>query len=341
MKNVTLLIPGLLGPDTHYTGNIAPRLPALEKLLARADHHDNLTDSVYRLLCDFTDIDLHPDADLPVAALTRLFDDNHPPKGHWMRADPIHLRPERDGLVLMDSFVLGLNRHDALAIAAEVNKVLVHYEMALEIPHEDRWYIRVDEPLDMVTTELPLVVGKDIRRQLPQGADAKKIHTLLNEIQMQLYDCDLNKLREGRGELPINSVWFWGLGPLPEDFAWEWSVVFSEDLFVRGLATITGTPFHPVPADLQAVWDECDVQDSALIVLPHCQTAAQYQNMTLWQEAVEGLEQDWFEPFLDCLKQRSLHTLRIITEGHVFEIGRFGIWRFWRRSRPLDAWRSS
>ncbi len=339
MRNLTLLIPGLFGPDSNYAEDFAPELDALEMLLARSDHKADLPPSLYRALCGLTDIMLDPGRDVPVAVLTRLIDDNEPPHGSWMRADPVHLRPDRDGLVLMDSFILGLSRHDALAIAAEVNKVLAHHGLTLEVPYDDRWYIRMEEAPDLTTTELPLVVGTDIRRMLPQGADAWKFHAMLNEIQMQLYSCDLNQLRESRGELPVNSVWFWGTGALPDDFQWDWSVVFSDDLFVRGMATLTGSPCHPAPPDLWAVMDACARNDSALVMLQHCQAPAQYQNLMLWHQALEILEQAWFRPALDLLQKRRIRQLTIIADGHSFTTDWFGLKRIWRRSVPIGSYR--
>jgi hypothetical protein len=339
MRNLTLLIPGLFGPDSNYTEDHTPGLDALQTLLARSTHDTDISPSLYRALCGLTDIALDPGQDVPVAALTRLTDDNEPPKGTWMRADPVHLRPERDGLVLMDSLTLGLSRHDALAIAAEVNKVLSHHGMMLEVPSEDRWYIHLDEVPDLTTTELPMVAGRDIRRLLPQGIDARKFHTLLNEIQMQLYACDLNQLRERRGELPVNSIWFWGLGRLPDDFGWDWSVVFADDLFVRGLATMTGSPCHPVPADLSTLMDSCADDENALVMLQACQAPARYHNLMLWSQALEGLEQDWFRPALEQVQRRNISRLTILTEGQCFTAGWLGLKRFWRRSAPIVNYR--
>jgi hypothetical protein len=341
MRNLTLFIPGLLGPDTHYSDDFTPKLDALELLLARSNHSQDLSVSLYRSLCEHAGIALEPERDVPVAAISRLIDDHETPEGIWMRADPVHLRPDRDGLVLMDSFILGLSQHDALAIAAEVNKVLAVHGWTVEVPYEDRWYIRMDATPDLITTELPAVVGRDIRRQLPRGEDAQKFHALLNEIQMQLYTCDLNQLRESRGELPVNSVWFWGLGTLPDEMQWQWSRVFSEDVFVRGLARSTATTCHAVPPNLESVVDVGGQKDKVLVVLQHCQAPAQYQNLLLWHQALEVLEQSWFRPALELLQRGQLHSLDIIGDGHRFTLNWLGLKRFWRKPQPLGSYRKA
>lgn len=341
MRNLTLFIPGLLGPDTHYSDDFAPKLGSLEMLLARSKHSRNLSPSMYRSLCDESGMDLDPQRDVPVAAITRLYDDNGTPEGVWMRADPVHLRPDRDGLNLMDSFVLGLTQHDALAIATEVNKVLTDYGWVMEVPYEDRWYIRLDKLPEMTTSELPAVVGKDIRHHLPKGRDAKKFHNLLNEIQMQLYSCDLNQLRESKGELPVNSVWFWGLGQIPVNLQWDWSVVFSDDIFVRGMARTASSPCHAVPADPESLIDACKDDDRALLVLQHCQAPAQYQNLLLWHQALELLEHAWIKPLLGHLQQGDVRNLRIIGDTHGFTASWLGMKRFWRKPVPLGNYRSA
>ena len=150
--------------------------------------------------------------DAPVAAVARLVDDHTLPQGCWMRADPVHLSPNRNRLILMDSFTLSLNRHDALALAAEIKNVLLDYGMNIEVPSVDRWYISLNQAPSIRTSDLSIVVGRDINGYMPHGTDAKGLHYLFNQIQMQLYSCDINQLRLKKSELPINSVWFWGMG---------------------------------------------------------------------------------------------------------------------------------
>ena len=338
MRNLTLFIPGLLGPDTHYSEDFAPGLNSLERLLSRSDHSP-VSPSWYRSLCELSGMTLDPDRDVPVGAITRLHDDNQHPEGNWMRADPVHLRPDRDGLNLMDSFILRLNQHDALAIATEVNKVLAAYGWVMEVPYEDRWYIKMDETTDLTTTELPAVVGKDIRHYLPKGHDAKKINNILNEIQMQLYSCDLNQLRESNGELPINSVWFWGAGKIPADIKLAWSVVFSDETFVRGLARRAGKPCHAVPAEFDSVLAACKDDDDVMIVLQHCQAPTQYQNLMLWHEALKLLEQNWFQQLPALLQKGNVCKLSIIGDGHRFTTSWMGMKRFWRKPVPIGNYR--
>lgn len=331
MHSLTLIIPGLLGPDARYAAEFVPDLPALELLLARATRSNAASGSICRLLSAEMGIELAPGQDVPVAAITREIDDQSNREGYWLRADPVHLSPDRDGLVLMDSFVLGLSQHDALAVAAEVNRVVANQGWRVEVPYEDRWYIRLDEPLSLRTTELADVVGQDIAPYLPEGEDAGWILTLLNEIQMQLFNADINHHREANGELPVNSVWFWGMGSVATMPGQNWSMVFGDDVFTRSLARMSATPCEPLPQHALAMQEICTDDADVLAVLQHCQAPAQYQNLHLWQQALLLLEGAWFETLLEWLQSGKLGTLRIITDAQEFRINSLSLKKFWRK----------
>src|SRR5690606_8825931 len=105
---------------------------------------------------------------------------------------------------------------------------------------------------------------------------------LMNEIQMQLHECDINDLRASRGELPVNSVWFWGVGNVPANFIGTQTEVYTDDVFVTGLALKADMRYHPVLLDMNTIIERSSQQDSVLLVLQHCQAPAQYQNLRLW-----------------------------------------------------------
>jgi hypothetical protein len=340
MRNLTLLIPGLLGPDAHYSDDFTPELESLEILLARSTHRQDGTPSYYRSLCELTGLDVDPDRDVPVAAITRMIDGHTPPQGTWMRADPVHLAADRDGLILMDSFILRLSQHDALTVATEVNKVLTNYGWTVEVPFEDRWYIHLDDVPGLTTTELSTVVGRNIKEYLPKGEGATRLHGMMNEIQMQLHASDFNQYRTGRGELPVNSVWFWGLGQLPAGSETrQWTAIYSDDVFVKGLALKTTLPYQPLPPGLDVLLQHSGSDDKVLLVLQHCQAPAQYQNLLLWHQALELLERTWFTPLLEAVRQGEVRSLRIICGIHVFETGWFGMKKIWRRPASIGRYR--
>jgi hypothetical protein len=340
MQNLTLVIPGLFGPDAHFSDDYIPALPALETLLSRAQYTKRNFSAYHRTLSELMGFDNELEKDVPVAAITRAIDNDNDTNGTWLRADPVHLSPDRDGLILMDSFVLNLSQHDALAIADEVNKVLGEYGWTVEVPYEDRWYIRINHELDIATTELTSVVGCDIAAYLPQGKESARFHSLLNEIQMQLHASDINQLREKNGELPINSVWFWGLGKIEVIPEPVWSAIFSDDVFAQSVAQITGTNCYSVPQHLLGIQEKCGEKDDVLVVLPQCLSPTQYQNLQLWNKALLLLEGSWFDPVLDWLQQGKLNNLRIISDVHDFQLNRYALKKFWRKSTSIGKYRN-
>ncbi len=104
--------------------------------------------------------------------------------------------------------------------------------------------------LDLATTPLSVAIGRDIEPLMPQGDDALRFRSLLNELQMLLFEHPVNQAREARGELPINSLWLWGGGhkrPAPSS---------QHCRFMRVIARPVRWPHfaaqqvHPLPAQL-------------------------------------------------------------------------------------------
>jgi hypothetical protein len=339
MRSLTIVAPGLLGPDVHFSDDFIPQLPALETLLSRSRHTQVRRREYHRTLAGLMGFEIEPDKDVPVAAVTRIVDNNHDASGTWLRADPVHLSPDRNGLILMDSFILNLSQHDALAIAAEVSKVIAEYGWKIEVPFEDRWYIRIDEELDLTTSELSSAVGFDIVGYLPRGRDAARLNKLLNEIQIHLHAADINQFREKNGELPVNSVWFWGMGSLDEIPEPAWSAIFTNDVFASSLAELTDTACFHVPQHFLGIQENSGGEGDVLVVLPQCQAPSQYQNLELWHKALLLLEGSWFEPVLEWLQQGKLKKLRIISDTHEFQLNRFGLKKFWRKPVAIGHYR--
>ena len=290
-----LIVPALLAAPA------APRLPALELLLARARASAEEPRSAHAWLGEAFGVD-----PLPVGALTV----GEP--GFWLRADPVHLQIMGDRLVLMP--VQGLAPAAAQAMVATLNR---HFAGTHEFraPHPDRWVLRT-APADLDTLPAAEMAGRDIDPQLPGG----KWPALLNEIQMALHEHPAN---EGR-ELPVNSVWLWGAGELPVQAAAPWRSITSADPIALGLARVAGLSYRAPPRDA-AAW---------LAEMP-----ADGRHLVLLEGAHEALEADWFAPLLEALRTERLGllTLHAPEAGLSFEVARGDLRRFWRRARAVAS----
>ena len=258
--DVTMLIPGLLGPgggssdpDTAHALLDGLDLRALDRLLARAVHavepaaDGSIEALAFRMFgheahpavgggpdvpCAGTSshpavgggpatggIPHAPGADWPVAAVTALVDCDASidvcGTGTWLRADPVHLRPDVADLVLFDAVDVGVSREEARALAEAVNEALRPGGPVIDAAHPHRWYVALEAPARMATTPLSLAAGAGISAAMPRGPDAPRWRRWMNEVQMALHDCPVNAERERRGAVPINSIWFWGGGSLP------------------------------------------------------------------------------------------------------------------------------
>ena len=156
-------------------------------------------------------------ADWPVAAITALVDCDASidGTGSWLRADPVHLRPDIADLVLFDAVDIGVSSEEARAIAETVNEALRSGSPLIDAAHPHRWYVALEAPVRMTTTPLSLAVGAKVSASMPRGPDAPRWRRWMNDVQMALHDCPVNLERERRGAAPINSVWPWGGGSLP------------------------------------------------------------------------------------------------------------------------------
>lgn len=333
---ITLIIPGLAGPAARYSTDFLPAVPALDCLLARAEHRRPTPDtSPQAILSHVFGCAPEPGHDVPVAAVTHTIDAAGVGRGIWMRADPVHLRPDRRGAVLLEAAAVGLDTRDALALAAEVKPVLEAAGHNLEVPCAERWYLRLHSLPDLHTVELDRVAGRDITAAMPRGADAQRWLRLLNEIQMVLHQGPLNADRATRGLAPINSLWFWGCGPTPTPVPGRWQRIHGTDLFLRGLAELGGNVCLPVPADLEECMADADEATNPLVMIETCAGPAAYQAVEAWSAAVLELERRWFAPLLAALRSRRLTRVTLITDVFGISVSPRDLLCFWRRRGSL------
>jgi len=341
-KSLTLLIPGLFGfssDPTKAAGANGPVARALETLLGRAERPQTSVVEYERQVFSLFGVVAPNDADLPVAAVTRALDLGVIDNGWWLRADPVHLRPERDRLILLDTQIVPITLEEANKLTAEIIESYAGHGWLLKSPRPGRWYLKPPRAARILTTPLPRVVGKDIHPYLPQGKDGKAWHTVLNEFQILLHTAKINTEREQRGELPFNSLWFWGGGRLPSISEVEWAELHSEEPISLALARLSETPSSARPIDFTDWQRQARRPGAHLAVLDQARGAVQYGQERDWAEFVERLDRDWMAPAFRALKAREISELTICADTGTFRIGQREIRRWWRRRPPLASYR--
>ena len=209
MRKLTLFIPGFFGPVSDTPSGTALDAPAIEKYFrfgtSRSIQTTGFTQTLFQLF-GFP----KQDHDYPVAAVTRLVDDDHDVNCIWMRADPVHLRPERDAVVLLDDSAFKLEKHEALILAADLQQVFTEREIELEAPTNNRWYIKLKNLPEIKTIPIHEVVGSDIDKHSANGINKILWDQLANEAQMSLHNCPLNDERElSLGETSMDRPQTW------------------------------------------------------------------------------------------------------------------------------------
>jgi len=339
-RSLTLFVPGLLNPAADVARLPAsswPALSSLEMLLSRGRWQHRVARGLEASLFALFGYCPEPGAELPCAAITRAIDGGAPDDGWWLRADPVHLHADHRSLIMLAHEQLHLTEQEASDLHSEVERAFADQGWHWEVRAPQRWYVRLPEPARIRTHGIAATLGHDILTRLPEGEDARLWRGYLNEVQMLLHAHPVNQSRVDRGQLPANSLWFWGGGRLPAAAQTSWSSVRSDDLLTRALAQHAGTAHAPLPAAEDGVQWLSDA-DNDLLVLHEAYPHAQLSDPYSWLEHLSALEQRWFVLLRDAVQQGVLGGLTLVTDdGRACRVSRGDLRRWWRRSRPCSA----
>lgn len=342
----TLLLPDLFLPRAvHGDACRGLSLPALERLLARADRVTLPQQSYESWLCQAFGV--APQPDWPVAPLTHHLDGADTKSGFWLRADPVHLRTTRERVVLLDASVLAIQPEEATTLVAALNAYFADDTRQFFTPHPERWYLRLASHPQIATRSLLDAIGNDVSPLLPAGPQALHWHRVMNEIQMLLHAHPANDAREQRGAPTLNSLWLWGGGSWPEVASAPFQAVWSSDALGCALAQCAG--LTPRSVDSAAQWLEAAAlqgrEKHHLIVLDRLLMPAHHGDLPLWREHLLSLENAWLAPMLRALRERSVDRLSIVAIGMDacmrFEITPRKLVRFWRVPLALSSYNTT
>lgn len=336
MSKLTLFVPGLLGLVRELAPEDLPEVPSIKYFFSRGSFHGRPSASFTDTLCLLFNSQASGERDAPIAAISQLVDDKQAGQEIWMRADPVHLAADREGVVLMDETSFTLDQHDALVLAGDIKDILADSGLMLEVPTTSRWYVKLSEQPDIKTTPVHEVVGKDIHQFMPAGNDRQKWVRLLNEIQMTLHASKLNEDRQQRGELPVNSVWFWGAGALPGKTSHNWTRVFTDDVNTQGFAIHTDTRCDALPDHANQLIEQLADKDRALVVMSFGLRHAQYHDVEGWIDFINYLDEFWFADLLKYLKSGDLEELNIISKKRLIKFNKNSCYKFWKRPKALS-----
>jgi hypothetical protein len=321
-----ILVPGLLGPMPGLDGMTGlPDLSGLERRLSRAHCESVAGRDFESTLFSLFGSPHSSGQDYPAAACRRIGDgavaDNHV----WAELTPVFLRPDQDRLLLFDMEDLGLELEQSRALANLLRQHFSEEGWMLDVPATHRWYLRLDQVPRLQTRPLGDVLGRSISRFLPSGEDALRWHAILNEIQMLFTTCEINQAREACGKLPVNGVWVSGIGTLEGGENPGFSLVASDDVLLKGLATL-----HRVPQQ------DClpeSPQAGSLLLYDGLKRAVWQADPFAWLAGLSAFQVQ-LEQWARQLGKGGVERLLLYPcNGTRFELSRGNQRRFWRRRR--------
>lgn len=308
MATATLLLPG-------RANFAAQRLPTeLAQWLARADCVTVTGNQCRRVF------DVLPRG-WPVAAATRQREVGDAVNAAWLRADPVFVQPDMNGARLMaHGPALSLTPEDAEALLRPLKPLFGDTGFPIDAAAPSHWYLRLPPGAKLPTFTSPDdALGADFFDHLPAGNEGRRWRALLSEAQVVLHNHPRNAERIARGLAPVNSLWFWGGGALPDHVRCGFSEVRSDDEATQAFAVLAGVTASALPAG----WPGGEGEGDRAFDLRHARDLA-------------GLQADWFAPLVaDIHAGRLGAAILDFADGARYTIEARQRWRFWRR--PLRA----
>ena len=336
-SHLTLVLPPLILADTEaeqFASSLAQAqgsLPGLRKAISRGDRERFSNQSV--ALCHLFGFDFDNLHDIPVATLRASGNGFDSSTGYWLCADPVHLHPDLDHVVLFDKQHFKLSANELSHLVEGIKELLVDSGIETWIGHDLSLYFRLEDIPAVNFTPLSEVVGKNILPYLPEGEDAAKWTLLSNEIQMQLTQNKVNEQREHEGEVAINGLWFWGGGfLLPKRYDRQFDTVMSDDVFIKGLANFRDISL----ASTQKHFSDIALERKTLVCAGTNSESPEEYLKTLLE-----VEQNWLSPALAALKKKQLGSLTLFSGNMRISLNRKSLGRFWKRTptaKELLAW---
>lgn len=313
MSTLTLLLP----PRSRFEGLTFDHVVA--RALGRADRlPQGEAGRRAQLLHHF---DLLPRG-WPIAAITRQHDAKDAQQHAWLRADPAWVRADINaGRMLACGEALALDAAQAEDFLRPLKPLFGDAGFPISAPVPQRWYLMLPKQAKPPSFADPdTALGDDLFEHLPQGPEGRRWRRLLSEAQVILHNHPRNAARVAAGKPPINSLWFWGGGALPDTVTTDFARVCSDDAECAALAACAGRTAQSLPADLP------DIAADTLIDLRRFVDAA-------------ALQRDWLQPAIERTMRGAIAYLQLDCEdGRRFGINRRQRLRLWRRPLlRLDA----
>ncbi|WP_133500094.1 phosphoglycerate mutase [Cognatilysobacter terrigena] len=250
----------------------------------------------------------------PAAAVTRQADCGDAGDAMWLRADPAYVRADINGARLLAiGEMLALDAQATEALLRPLRPLFGDAGMPIDAGGPNAWYLRLQPGSPLPTFPSPDdALGTDLFEQMPQGPEGRRWRALMSEAQVLLHHSPVNADRLKRGLAPVNSIWFWGAGRLPDQVRTSYAAIHSLDATVHAFAQRAGAKTAPVES-----WS-----------VPEADAAFDLRHA----RRLDGLCSGWIDPALAAIASKRIRTLRLLwADGERFELRRSQSLRVWKR----------
>jgi hypothetical protein len=310
----TLFLPGI----ESASAAALPRMPALERLLARGRARP-LDASPWAFLAALAGGD---EARWPVGPVSAAGELAAPPRA-CLRVEPLGAI-EHQAAFRLPAARLEISREEADQLAAAFRATFAADGLRLEIAAPERWYLAWadgdGEAAAWRGFAGPARSLLDDERPAPPEAPLRR---LSSETELLFHAHPVNAARSARGAPLVAGVHPWGGGALTVAAPMTTEVAaVAEEPYLAGLRRLGLVPGAAARGATKAAVDGDGIAWPLAIE-------------TLELRQLARIEQDWGAPLLGMLRRGRLDGVRIVTGRAVHETRRRDALRIWRRPRPV------
>ncbi|HHJ36515.1 MAG TPA: hypothetical protein ENJ87_12190 [Gammaproteobacteria bacterium] len=339
LAELHIIAPGICGPLAEIQSlkdnrDVSRWMDTLSKARCKAS-----TTSLYATLSAVFDLDV--EGDFPSAAFTLLASGLYDVPGHYMHADPVHLQADMNHAILTSADDMNIREEEAAAICDSLNQHFAQDGVEFFVLDCDQWFVRTDDKISMLTTPLTEAVGRNVNFILPEGEQAMHWKQCLTEIQMLMFSHPVNEDREMAGYPAVNSLWFHGIGNLPDLRTKEGDSrvvdsLCSDQTMVEGLARHVRCDFRMMPDSVDHYLKYLSAGGPGSVNVLHLSALASLVNYTdvrLWTEKLLALLDNWIYPLLAVAHKRKMSVTLYACNGKQYHFSKHDDLRFWRRGK--------
>jgi hypothetical protein len=291
---------------THCGAGGRQRSELLERLLARADSVTAVTDwraDAFRVIAE-------PSSPMPSVAAAALFAERgQVDAASVFIATPVHYVAEMSNVRLPADGMLALRACEAEALAVDFNRVWSDAGIRMLSSRSANIFCLFEQPVEVATRDPEDLLDRLIDEYLPTGAAAWRLRQLMSEIEMWLFEHDVNRMRTAAAAKSVSGLWLWGGGPalrsLPAVHGWA---AGNDPLFKALAGNSKSSPSGR----------------SGVVVV------AEEPGTEAWRD----IESRWLGRALEDLRLGRIGRVDLSANNRCVSVRGHWRWRLWRRRRP-------